>query len=409
MLKRINVYDVLIVMLLLLMAAGGLGRGFQPARVLTICVFPVAIFAAFKSKKDLETYAYEGLFFFVWVAWAVLSLRVARDLTESVKQCIYLIVHITFFFELILFATLAKRPVESILAGWIGMIVLTIPIALFEFITDIHLPISVQESGEIMNFGYTQMERRFASVTFGNLNAYNQVICFCLPFVLYTILYAREQWKRLFCIAVLALLASIILRNASRGAMLCLFASGLLFAYYYSRSGHHRIMLFVAACVAVLVGIFVLASQFEFLAERLTSQGGHDSGRWENIVVGLQALADSYLFGIGVGNYSIVLGNEYGIAIPAPHNLLLEIIVIYGVVIFIGFMLMFVHAFHISQRGGRETLRFYMLMIACLATSFFIDSGHLAKVPTWAFLASLFVGSNSLYNSFAHPFIPTQA
>ena len=409
MLKRINVYDVLIVMLLLLMAAGGLGRGFQPARVLTICVFPVAIFAAFKSKKDLETYAYEGLFFFVWVAWAVLSLRVARDLTESVKQCIYLIVHITFFFELILFATLAKRPVESILAGWIGMIVLTIPVALFEFITDIHLPISVQESGEVMNFGYTQMERRFASVTFGNLNAYNQVICFCLPLVLYSILYAREQWKRLFSIAVWVMLAYIILRNASRGAMLCLFISGLLFAYYYSRSGRHRIMLFLAVCVAILVGIFVLASQFEFLAERLTAQGGQDSGRWENIVVGLQALLDSYMFGIGVGNYPIVLGKEYGIAIPAPHNLLLEVVVNYGVIIFVGFSLLFIHAFHMAKRGGRETMRFFMLLILCFGTSFFIDSGHLAKVPTWAFLASLFIGSNSTYNSFANSSIFSQA
>lgn len=409
MLKRINVYDILIVLLLLLMAAGGLGRGLQPARVLTICAFPVAIFAAIKSKKDLETYAYEGLFFFVWVVWAVLSLRVARDLTESIKQCIYLVVHITFFFELILFATRAKRPIESILAGWIGMIVLTIPVALFEFITDIHLPISVQESGEIMNFGYTQMERRFASVTFGNLNAYNQVICFCLPFVLYSVLYARGQWKRLFSLAVWALLAYIVLKNASRGAMLCLLTSGMLFAYYYFRSGRHRIMMFVIVGVAILVGIFVLASQFEFLAERLTAQGGHDSGRLENIVVGLQALADSYLFGIGVGNYPIVLGKEYGIAIPAPHNLLLEVVVNYGVIIFAGFLLLFVHSFHMAKRGGRETVRFFMLLIVCLGTSFFIDSGHLAKVPTWAFLASLFVGSNSLYNSFAHPSIPTQA
>ena len=401
MLRRINVYDVLIFLLLLLLAAGGLGRGLQPARVLTICAFPVALFAAVKSKKDLHTYAYEGLFMLVWVAWAVLSLRVARDMAESIKQCVYLVVHIVYFFEIIIFSTRAKRPLESILAGWIAMIVLTIPVALFEFTTDIHLPVSVQESGSVMNFGYTQMERRFASVTFGNLNAYNQVICFCLPFVLYAILYADAQWKRISSVVVWGLLAYIILRNASRGAMLCLLASGMLFAWYYLRSGRHRILLLLTVSVVTLVGIFVLASQFEFLAERLTSQGGHDSGRLENIVVGLQALLDSYLFGIGVGNYPIVLGKEYGIAIPAPHNLLLEVIVNYGVVIFIGFLLLFVHAFHIAQRGGRETIRFFMLLVVCLATSFFIDSGHLAKVPTWAYLASMFVGSDSLYNSYS--------
>lgn len=400
MLKRINAYDVVIFLLLLLMAAGELGHGLQPARLLTICAFPIALFAAIKSNKDLRMYAYEGLFMFVWVIWALLSLRVARNLTESVKQCIYLVVHIAFFFEILVFAARARQPLASILAGWIGMIMLTVPVALFEFATDFHLPVSVQESGSIMNFGYTQMERRFASVTFGNLNAYNQVICFCLPFVLYTVLYAREQWKRLLGLAVWAILAYIILRNASRGAMLCLLVSGMLFAYYYFRSGRHRILMLLAGSVVALVGIFVLASQFEFLAERLTSQGGHDTGRVENIVVGLQALLDSYLFGIGVGNYSVVLGKEYGIAIPAPHNLLLEVIVIYGVIIFIGFLLLFVHAFHIAQRGGRDTLRFFILMLACLGTSFFIDSGHLAKVPTWAFLASLFVGSNSMYNSF---------
>lgn len=409
MLKRINVYDTLIFLLLLLMAAGGLGRGLQPARVLAICAFPIAIFAAFKSIKDLRDYAYEGLFLLVWIGWTVLSLRVARDLTESLKQCVYLVVHITFFFEIILFASRAKRPVESILAGWIGMIMLTIPVAMFEFVTDIHLPISVQESGEVMNFGYTQMERRFASVTFGNLNAYNQVICFCLPFVLYAVLYAREQWKRLLSLAIWGILAYIILRNASRGAMLCLLASGMLFAYYYLRSGRHRILMLVAAGVAALVGIFVLASQFEFLAERLTAQGGHDSGRLENIVVGLQALGDSYLFGIGVGNYPIVMGKEYGIAIPAPHNLLLEVAVNYGVIIFAGFLLLFVHAFHIARRGGRDTMRYFMLLIICLGTSFFIDSGHLAKVPTWAFMASLFVGCNAMFNSFAQSSIPVQA
>lgn len=397
MLKRINIYDIFIFLLLFFMAAGEIGGSMQPSRMLAIAFFPLAIYVAISRHEQFTTYRYEGIFLTFWLLWSILSLHVARNIGESIKDVVYLFVHSILFFEILIFSAAAKQPLHSLVAGWVSMILLTIPVALFEFIYDIHLPMSAQESGSMMNFGYTVMERRFASVTFGNLNSYNQVICYSLPFLLFGILRAKRRWESYICVAIWLILAYLVIRNSSRGALLCFGASGAVFSYYYYRHGKNKIAFMIVIVLAVIISSTYLASSFDFILERLSSQGGSDHGRTENILTGLRALADSYLFGIGTGNYFVVMGQEYGVAIPAPHNLFLETLVVYGIIVFIGFCLLFVHIFNIAHRGNSITRQFFILCMACLGTSFFIDSAYLNHIPTWAYLASLYIGSDARY------------
>ena len=74
------------------------------------------------------------------------------------------------FFVLVWLADRAHYPQKAVLNGWLLLFVLTIPVALYELWFDVHLPMAVQESDMMMNFGYEVLERRFASVTYGNLN-----------------------------------------------------------------------------------------------------------------------------------------------------------------------------------------------------------------------------------------------
>lgn len=396
---KFNRYDLILVAMATLLVFGELGNGLQAVRLFALALSPFLFVEALRRPLfSVYYYRYECVFMPFWFAFAIAFLYKAEVLSESIKHVIYLMCHMLIFFEIIWASLKAKNPQQSLILGWTFMLVLSFPVAFYELMNDFHLSTSVQDTGEVLKINGVEIERRFASVTFGNLNSYNTVICWSLPFLFSSILYPRWRFSSLSSILILFVTVFIVVANSSRGAFLCFGAVILIFLYCYAHIGKHRVSLFSFLIIGFIAFVYSVYEIFFLILERFDTQGLGDYGRIENIICGTDAFLKSGMMGIGIGNYSVVLGRDYHVAFTAPHNLLLEVLVLFGIFVFLGVLGMFFRLFLFARRGARFNKYMFMLFFTCLVCAGVVDSNYVMKATTWVFVASFYVFVDQRYN-----------
>lgn len=390
--SSINIYDRLIMLLISLQAFGLLGGFLRPVRVFAYCSILFVIIYFLNNRKKFIQYNYEFFFFAFWVIYAVISLTWVIDYGKAFLSIYQLMVSIFLFFTLIWLAGKANKPKESIIKGWILLFLLTLPIALYELTFDLHLPMSVQEEGETIG---GILSRRFASVTFGNLNTYNLVLCYTLPFLLLAITRFTKKRQLFVNILLLVLLCYIVIINSSRAAILTVGVGLLLFLIYYLKKGKGR-LLFVSIGLVV---VFFVIKNFELIflvtLYRFQSAGFEDSTRSILLLNAWDALKNSYLLGVGAGNMEASMAS-YGTRIVVLHNLFMEIALQYGVYVFCGFLIIL---WRIIWKGMMyPEIRWFILIAFCvLGISSVIDARYLPKDYIWLFLGSLSIVVDKRY------------
>jgi teichuronic acid biosynthesis protein TuaE len=397
--KSSSKYDLLLIFYITLLAFGEIGASLQPARIFIICLTPFMLVYFIKNPKYRRMYSYEVLFFGFWWIYACVSVFKAVSMDESLKHIVYMFVHFSGFFVVIWLAMKSQNPQRSIIKGWILMFALTVPIALYEFWFDIHLPMSYQESNSYMKFGKDVVDRQFASVTFCNLNNYNTILGYVAVFLTLWLLKAVKTKDKVVGWIIFGLLVYVVLSNSSRGALLYLVMSCCLYVLFRIRKNKKYVIIFCVILVFLILMSGVFIEMFPLIFERFSDQGLEDIGRVENIQQGLLALWNSNLLGIGVGNYAPIMENVYRVMIPAPHNLFLEILVLFGVIVFLGFLWMLVRILNLGLKGSIHNREAAVIGLVLLPVIGIIDSGYLLNVSMWLFLASLYVCADSRYNN----------
>ncbi len=394
-----NKYDRLIVLMLALQAFGGLGDALQPIRLFIIISVPFLLYYFLKKGNLRECYRYERLFFLVWWIYAFVSILWVIVPEESIKDTLYLAVNFLGFFVLILLASKASNPQKSIIKGWILLFVLTLPVALYELWFDIHLPMSVQESDFTMNFGNEVMERRFASVTYGNLNGYNTILCYIFPFICLNLFRLKSKSKLILNWILLFIISYIIISNSSRGAILCLAVGLVLFGLYYLNNAKSLVILFIVLAIAFYFATAYFDEVFGVIVARFEDQGLEDVGRLDNLVCGFDALLKSGFMGIGAGNYIPTMTQIYGLEIAAPHNIFLEIGVQYGVIILLLFLWMLVRIFKLGKQNERNNKIFIVVSLCIFPLTSIINSGYLLSIYVWMLIGSMYIIADKKYNN----------
>lgn len=247
-----NKYDLYIVILLTSLAFGIWGGALQVVRLLAIFFAPIMLKHVITYKRYVKNLF---LFFLFLLLYGVFSLLWSPDKIRGIEELIYYIVHFFVFFEILIFSLYAKFPIRSLSLGWMCAIIITLIVAIWEIMTDNHLPMSVQESELSLNTGVEIIQRRFASVTFGNYNAYVTFLCFALPFVFYGILSEKGlNLKKLTSIIVVLLSVVVILYNASRGGLICLIVMFIISLLTASNNKQKfRLLFFVAIMLGGLL------------------------------------------------------------------------------------------------------------------------------------------------------------
>lgn len=400
-----NIYDFLLILMCWLIAAGEIGASLQFVRVLIMVLIPFFISDSIQSKlrfsaplRQVPSYRYELGLFIIWWIYCVLSLYWAIEPESSLKGLLYMTLYFFGFGEILWLASKARKPQQSLLIGWVIMCLTTMPIAINELLNDHHLSMSKQEADMAMKMGKNTMEaRRFASVTFGNLNTYNVVLC--MTFCMMMINTLRDSIKEritgyLMIVAIVALIAV----NSSRASLICVVFGLLVYVLVLMQKKRHVMLLLGGIVAALGILIYQYADLFSLIIMRFQSQGLEDIGRLGVITHGLEELARTYGFGIGMNNFIPTMLQKYHLNIAAPHNLWLEVGVQYGIVILIGYIGMYVRAYKRSK-GGTKFNRFAaILSIIPFLPVTIIDSGYLYKSTTWIYLATIYVLVQPEYN-----------
>lgn len=393
-----NRFDYLIIIFIVSLIFGLLGGALQVPRLLGAIFLPLLLtninfLCQNRKVKNLLK------FYIFFYAYCLISVVWTPDKIIAFKEFLYFTTEISYFLEIILFSMKANKPFQSILKGWYIFILLTFPIALVEIFADVHFGVSAFDSEAMVNIGGGIIaQKRFASVTFGNYNTYATVLCLGTPFILLKMLHRQIIIKELLNYIAILILLYIVITIASRGALLALAIIFFMFIYYKRKLKltSNKVISFILF-FAVMAGIFYYGNEiFDQVINRMLKSEMkdealfEDTGRINIIFAAIEASVNSLLVGHGIGSMLPIL-TEYKASIPAAHNLLLEILLQYGLIITLYFIVFILNIYLRGKYCNDLRMKFFIYsIIFSLPIISVINSGYLHMLVTWAFLSSLF-------------------
>lgn len=331
-----NKFDLLLTLIPLTLAFGAVGGALQVTRLVGIVLFPLLLSHYRCAKPFINSYLIWILFFYIF---CLVSLVWTPDRSEGVKELFYYFVHFAVFFEIIVFSKKANQSLASISKGWLWAVSLTLVVALWEFTTDNHLSYAYDDSDLMMNAGGGMVvQRLFASVTFGNPNAYVTFLCFAFPFLLYGLLASSNVKNTIWSIVAIILTIVTLLLDASRGGILAMGVMVAIFLIMTPKSKQFNLLIILSV---ILLGLVLYSYKDTiFLVIGLRAADGamfKDDARsviWTNA---LKAFGDTGGLGTGIG------GMQKGMAavtkgITVTHNMMLEVLLQYGVLFFLVYL-----------------------------------------------------------------------
>ena len=384
-------YDRILILIIFSQIFGLFGGVFQVTRLLALASIPLLITSLrdCKMTKDMKI---AGFLFILFITIGLLSVFYSINQENSLKEALYMSINCLLFFEIIFFYKKANKPLYSLCLGWLFFVLSTLTLSFYEIQYDYHLELSYYQSDTLI--GGLGNLKRFASVTFGNYNLYNFNLVLALPFVLSLLFNSNNKKEKLISFFALISIFFIILTNASRGALLSSIIMLFIFVLAFYRNNVFFLKKFLVTFLLILSSVFFwlfYLDNFDYLAFRLSNAGFEDQGRMDLVRIGIDMLLNSNFVGIGAGNFSDNVRMNYNSYLEAPHNIFIEIISQYGLIVFIFFIILL---FRIYKKIVNANLISKTLLISTLLTfpiTFVINSNYINHVYVWIYLASLFV------------------
>lgn len=384
-----NRYDLYITLIIGTLAFGKIGGAFQVIRLISIFLFPYNILRFVIGRKRV-LFPLAIWFAICFFTYGLISLSWSVDYYYAKIELFYIFLSMNIIHSLICFAKKSKYPLESLLRGWTLFMLLTLPIAMWEFITSKHLytleRLATQvESGRSINGAV----ETFAGVTFGNPNEYNTIIAFIFPYLFLKVLLCENNKQYLFSIVLLLLTVIIPIINSSRGTILSICVDFVVFFYfYYLKYGKKNKTLIYVTLLAALSIVFLCGDVlFDQLIKRSDKVNVlEDEGRIFLILKGLDWLVESNGIGIGpMGYKALTLGG--------PHNLIIELLVEYGIFIFLFacFVLGSILC-KLYKRSKKSYVVYLPISVFCtLPFCSVINSDYLEYPSFWIIFGSLYI------------------
>lgn len=387
-----NKYDFIIIIIVASIAWGGLEilHAILPIRIIGL----YGLFHFFTHRRSFVGNQKKWLIVYsLWIVYVMVSVLWSPDFSTAILQAIHLFLIFGVFLLLLDCSTNAHHPKEAVILGWATMVVITLPIALWELTTGNHLPSGSANEGLTLSVG---LLRVFAAVTFGNMNSYSVILCYSLPFLLMTWMIKVPFQKIIWVISIIVF--GIIIVNASRGCVLCAILSIFLFLTvntFHKGALTKSIGLVIIMGVSVWVAIdyFHLDLFFQLMDRLEIMDGTGDSARVDVYKAAIE-IAEGVLFmGTGVASTVPLLTKYYSsLDILVTHNFYLEILVEYGIILFI---LLF-GRFYLSAvnviKSKRLENRFYGLYVLLSSPMLFlIDDYYSGESAIWIYIFSLMI------------------
>lgn len=384
--KKTNKYDWIIFIMVLSLMFGAAGGFMQPARALGILFLPLL----FNNIRGARKYVNSSLNWIQYfMLYAFLSLLWSLDVEEGLKEFVYFIVHFSIYFEIVVFSFYAKRPLKSIALGWMIAVICTLGIATWEFSTNQHLPYSKYEDVVFLHEAGALISRQYAAATFVNFNTYTVFLCVGIPFIIYLLAPGEKGLLPIFTVLGATV---VILLNASRGGFLSIVMIAVAFILANSRNKIKMIslLLMIVGLVAVLVIYFT--DILYFLSIRASDGNLMESeGRMEIWRDAMKAFGNSYGFGVGIGSMKASMHTVTN-GILITHNLFIEILLQYGFIFFVVFVV-YLYKNLLASIKSKDVKIKATIFPLFMAMPFYtiINSGYLLEPMLFVLLASITV------------------
>ena len=392
-LNKNNKYDHILTLIPLTLAFGAVGGALQLTRLLGIVLFPLLLSYYKNVKHFINSY-------FVWIAafylFCLVSLAWTPDREEGIKELFYYFVHFVLFFEIVVFSKKANNATRSISRGWLWAVSLTLIVAFWEFTTDNHLSYAYDDSDLMMNGGDgIVVQRLFASVTFGNPNAYVTFLCFSFPFLLYNLLVSPNIKTTIWSLASIILTIITLLLDASRGGILAMGIMGAIFIIMTPKSRHFNILIVM---IVILLGVVLYAYKDTiFLVIGLRAVDGamfNDDARsiiWKDA---MNAFWNTGGIGTGIGGMQKAMADVTS-GIRVTHNMMLEVLLQYGIVFFVIYLFFLIKLVIKSYRVKERSIKIALLTsLIAMPVYTIVTSQYLLDPQLFICLSSLIVFAN---------------
>lgn len=328
-----------------------------------------------------------------FVVYAALSIIWANYRSAALEGLWYLFWTVSTFIGLCHAGSKANAPVKSFVEGWLLLVLLTLPIAFWEIICDTHIPGfgDFNANSQTMSAEGEDTQLLFAAVTYKNYNSYCTLISMAMPLLYYGLCQYRSKW--LYTVGIIAT-TIIALINSSRGALLAVGIDIIIFLFYYKRLEIKRKALvtwalIIGFIVFVVQWGFIIAQQAIFrifLADNLNDTS--NTGRFDVWTLSWHAFCDSYALGTGVGTMMPTL-KATGYWLNFCHNIIVEMLLQYGVVITLPFVWILAQTcVGLLRHKGFDRMLGLMFTISFIPLAI-IDDSYLGHTYVWMWLAAI--------------------
>ncbi|MDE5438579.1 O-antigen ligase family protein [Elizabethkingia meningoseptica] len=375
-----------------LISLGGVGGSFQPTRLLILIA---GLFSGIRKrvKKNvlgMTPLIRKGLIIYIiWILYGLLTLFWAPDPLLGLNSEIIVmgigmssLLFFPYYYENKIFT------VNTLCQLWAWSCIATLPIAIYEIFTFQHFFYEDEERV----LGGLGLNVPFAATFFGNYNGYSTILCFYYPFLLISFMNEKRKLYKIIFGTAIFLSIIIVMINTSRGALIT-FAIITLFAMKVN------IKRIAISFSSLIILYFMLPSGIKNTIDtvfkyRFGGGGGlKDDSRSGLLNAGIDFLINSYGFGIGAGGFEIEMEkSKYYSGMVNPHNIFIEILSQYGLIIFILFVYwLFLLCLSIWKNKilTKDIRKILIGTILCFPIIGAINSAALGYTYWWVFLTTL--------------------
>lgn len=330
-----------------------------PFRILLLALWALFIARAFvQGKLTVPVGAMKRymLFLAFWIVYAVSSLAWAASKGDAIRHITFLSMGVSvIFFAVYYFRT--REDLKRLYWIWLGVFVILVLLGFWEHLTGQHLPVSgySEERLRLLAPRVAAEVRNIPTGVFDNPNDYAAFLALSLPFILGFIRYNSKQWFRLIAIGIVLASFYLIVVTGSRANLLAvLFEIAFLFLFLTKVSQKARLLL--VSSLALGLAFVLLPSPSRTIVSKVVEQlgsipaqiitgTGSAAIRLNLARNGLDFLYRTAGFGVGAGNAGYWMANlpRYDTAgVLNPHNWWLEILIDYGIFVFVGYVVVYI-------------------------------------------------------------------
>ena len=400
--KHFNKYElVIIITIFSVIFAGTPFRAFIPVRVIGLFAsFFYLLSSDFKRTIHTSDIKPLKLFFKLFLAYSFIAVLWTSDiklyLIDTLSSYCYVFDCLLIFYC----SRRTKNPIRVFVIGWLLLTVANLACGCWELTTGNHF-----DEGNYLHAKEAATDvyvfRPYSAVTYGNFNSMSILHCFSLLFIL--LAYKDASFlNKILLIILYFCIGAVLVINTSRGSLMC-YALFFIPFIYDNKNNKLTLLIMFLLIVTISFGIFVFwGDEIMTLLDYRFGKGLNmdDEPRTKLINIGLQ-IAQDWL-GIGSGPGSMTHQYEHSplsYGVNFCHNLWLQLLVEYGLVLFALFFVMIIVMIKrqvLSRNPIVKLMGIYMFF--CYPVLTVIDEQY-HKPFQWLFLISVY----SIYYNLSHP------